>query len=190
VLRNGGAALEVLQKPCTACGEVLGLAVAHFSRHPRTRDGFQSVCRRCAAARVRARRREIRDGVAFRTASCVECSRVFSYRTGRSGRPPITCSARCTRERVNLKTRIKTYGLTMAEWEAMVAAANGCCVACSRKTARLVVDHCHETGAVRGLVCHSCNTGLGALGDDAVGLWATQVYLARATLDLRDLCAA
>lgn len=45
----------------------------------------------------------------------------------------------------------------------------GKCAICKDfpQTARnLHVDHCHQTGAVRGLLCHGCNTGIGALRDN------------------------
>jgi hypothetical protein len=41
----------------------------------------------------------------------------------------------------------------------------------------LVVDHDHNTGAVRGLLCHSCNTGLGHLGDSVETLARALDYL-------------
>jgi hypothetical protein len=41
------------------------------------------------------------------------------------------------------------------------------------------VDHCHETGKIRGLLCHSCNTGIGKLGDNLEGLQKAVSYLER-----------
>jgi hypothetical protein len=41
----------------------------------------------------------------------------------------------------------------------------------------LAVDHSHETGAFRGLLCHSCNRAIGLLGDDPARLRAAAEYL-------------
>ena len=70
------------------------------------------------------------------------------------------------------------YGLTPEQHAAMVEAQGGLCAICQRKR-KLVVDHCHETGVVRGLLCGECNIGIGKLGD-------TPASLARAVKYLRD----
>lgn len=57
---------------------------------------------------------------------------------------------------------------------------NGKCAICGEepKTVRgLHVDHCHKTGAVRGLLCHGCNTGIGALRDDPIVIKKALSYL-------------
>lgn len=62
----------------------------------------------------------------------------------------------------------KSYGITMDDYEAILAAQGAKCALCSisaesspRK--RLFVDHCHETGRVRGLLCDGCNKSLGVI---------------------------
>ena len=60
---------------------------------------------------------------------------------------------------------IRTYGITKAAYDAMLAGQGGHCALCPT-TEDLVVDHNHETDEVRGILCRSCNSGLGQLGDN------------------------
>lgn len=63
--------------------------------------------------------------------------------------------------------RIKSYGLTLDQYDEMYESQDGNCKICSEKPDRnLVIDHCHKTGVIRGLLCNSCNVALGAAKDD------------------------
>ena len=76
----------------------------------------------------------------------------------------------------------KKYGITPEDWDNMFATQGGGCAICkgSCSTGRkLAVDHCHTTGAVRGLLCARCNQGLGYFEDDADRLDAATKYLRR-----------
>lgn len=70
------------------------------------------------------------------------------------------------------------YGITLDNWDAMLAAQRGKC-ACCRGDLRIkpAVDHCHETMAIRGILCSECNTGIGKLGDNIEGLQRAETYL-------------
>jgi len=63
--------------------------------------------------------------------------------------------------------RIKAkYGISVAEYNKLFQKQNGVCAICGRTNKRrLVVDHNHITGEVRGLLCDNCNKGIGLMGD-------------------------
>ena len=75
------------------------------------------------------------------------------------------------------------YGIGVAEWQEMHDAQNGVCLICaeppgkSGRAKNLHVDHCHETGRVRGLLCTRCNTALGLFRDNPDLLRLATAYL-------------
>lgn len=70
----------------------------------------------------------------------------------------------------------RNYGITLAEFEARATEQNHRCAICRRKK-RLVVDHDHETGHVRGLLCSSCNLAIGLLSESLELTERLVVYL-------------
>jgi hypothetical protein len=60
---------------------------------------------------------------------------------------------------------MRSYGLTEAQRDEMTASQAGVCTICPKAPA-VHVDHCHETGRVRGVLCFNCNAAVGQLGDD------------------------
>jgi hypothetical protein len=73
--------------------------------------------------------------------------------------------------------RIKRkYGKTVEELEAIRLAQGGVCAICRTRDAN-VVDHCHESGLFRGLLCSQCNSMLGMAKDDTTILRAGIEYL-------------
>ena len=84
------------------------------------------------------------------------------------------------KEKLSDFERQRRYGLSAADYQAMLARQGGRCAACRRKPkpkCRLQVDHCHKTGQVRGLLCNRCNTMLGMGDDDPDRLRAGIAYL-------------
>lgn len=70
----------------------------------------------------------------------------------------------------------RKYNLTLEEYERRCEAQNNECACCGQR-AKLVIDHDHDTGELRGLICSSCNTGIGQLGDSIEGLQRAIDYL-------------
>ena len=66
----------------------------------------------------------------------------------------------------------KTYGITQKEYNDFVAKQNNKCQVCNTEATntgnwdRLVVDHCHTTGDIRGFLCQPCNIALGSARDN------------------------
>lgn len=95
-------------------------------------------------------------------------------------RPPYRAS-RCHECRSEY-ARWRNYGITRDEYTALLAAQKGVCAICggdpgTSRGGRFHVDHDHETGEVRGLLCASCNQGLGSFRDNPDYLAAAIRYL-------------
>lgn len=72
----------------------------------------------------------------------------------------------------------KRYGITTADVEQMIADQGGDCPICGDVLPEPAhIDHDHETGRVRGVLCRSCNQGLGMYRDDPARLRAAADYL-------------
>jgi hypothetical protein len=69
------------------------------------------------------------------------------------------------------------YGITLAAFAALEKAQGGACAICQKLSGRLAVDHEHDTGAVRGLLCVLCNAGLGHFDDDEARIERALEYL-------------
>lgn len=93
-----------------------------------------------------------------------------------------------SRARTNKKTRLKkVWKMSVEDFESLLKSQGNRCAVCgdieSRRgkwlTRNLNVDHCHDTGAVRGLLCNRCNLGLGYFKDDPILLLNAIKYLTK-----------
>lgn len=146
--------LTVAAKACRTCGEIK--ALDGFYKHPKTRDGYQGECKDCARVRAREWQRKNRGYTGL-----------LGPRDAVSGRGRLT---------------VRQYG-DMLEQQGGVCAICGKpetnVVGISGKASRLAIDHCHDTGKVRGLLCMRCNTGLGKFYDNKDMLRKAVAYLDR-----------
>ena len=173
-------------KACSRCSVVKPLADYHRERSHS--DGMASHCKECQ----RARDRERNSGPVRRDAGVARINewreqnpeKVKSAKRLWRERNPVVYSAITKRARRKYWLRSE-YGLTEAEYGAMLLEQGGVCAICQRPErsalhgggARLAVDHYHATGSVRGLLCGSCNRALGAFEDSAALLEKAIDYL-------------
>lgn len=80
----------------------------------------------------------------------------------------------------------KKYGLEVDEYEALLDSQDRKCAICGKQDGgkgarqsrdRLCVDHDHDTGAIRAMLCNNCNAGIGYLADDPTRLLDAMLYL-------------
>jgi Recombination endonuclease VII len=150
-------------KTCKTCMEVL--EDRYFRHHRRT-------CRFCVAAEARERR-DVLKGLGL----------TKGYKKNPEKQREWAAANRDKTRGYRLKWR---HGITKPEFDALLAEQDGRCAVC--KTGQPVghgfnVDHDHNTGSIRGILCPLCNTGIGKLGDTAEGVRAAYCYLVNQPTD-------
>lgn len=124
-----------------------------FNRDKNRKDGLNPWCKTCQNASTRA-------------ATDPENHRKYmsAYRKSDRGKA----------------SRLKyQYGIGPEEIQFLLAVQEGACAICRKPLIRKVIDHNHTTGKVRGLLCFSCNIGLGEFQDNPEILLAARDYLVR-----------
>lgn len=147
-------------KRCAACDRVRAVSMFYRKRTQTARgwawDTFCIECRRSACKEYGATHKAARNA---------------RLRRWRKANPSL---AKAKDRRAHLKAK---YGLSPEQVESMRKAQGGKCAICDRKQARLLVDHCHTSGKVRGLLCQTCNTFLGWYEGKAEHILRFQKYL-------------
>ncbi len=95
------------------------------------------------------------------------------------------------------KARSRVYGVPVGWYVEQLARQNGCCAICgvtpedqrNRKATLLSIDHRHSPHQVRGLLCHTCNLGIGHFGDSAARVIRAAEYLKAYDAALVTTCA-
>lgn len=106
-------------------------------------------------------------------ATCSQCGPVKIRKQGTRFR----CAIRATEQNRNKKMRAR-YGITLDEVNARIGKTGGMCEACGDRPGRFV-DHDHETGTVRGILCSGCNLALGHLAESLHRIHGLAKYVKR-----------
>lgn len=81
------------------------------------------------------------------------------------------------REKYRLRHLLKEYGLSIEQYNEILHRQGGVCAICKKTPEKFHVDHDHQTGQVRGLLCSPCNVVLGLMKDLPERLRAAAAYL-------------
>ena len=145
------------EKTCSVCQETK--LIEAFKKDSSLSSGHKSICKKCHNA---------------------------SHKMRKASSDPI--AIRASRRNSLLKCE---YNLTPEQYDRMVEEQHGLCAVCKRPETRidrrtgiircLSIDHDHKTGKVRRLLCATCNSALGLLGDDPVRIAALLKYIQQHT---------
>lgn len=121
----------------------------------------------------------------FKPKKCRYCENIFEPKAPSH----LYCSDECSANGVIQRHYRKSYNLSYKEVIKLRNEQNNVCAICKkpgfmmnqRVKSGLNVDHCHETGVVRGMLCHNCNRALGLFQDNISLLQEAINYLEGAT---------
>lgn len=187
--------MEIVSKVCRECK--IERPISDFGKRSRETDGFYNHCKFCLRNAIERRRVEFSSqNVSKGCKTCGEIKALSEF--GKRHDNPDGYEPHC-RECTNRKKRAtyrknaangnartyhfrRKYGITPADYDTLLQKQNGLCAICGKTNSKakwhpLAVDHCHETGKIRGLLCHNCNHGLGCFQDNAVLLTKALDYL-------------
>lgn len=124
---------------------------------------YQPYCRECTSTYQRDRRAEKKANGTYKPQTRTEADKERDRKTAR-------------------RTNLRKYGITESDYEDQLQVQQGRCAICRTNTpwtrsSVWHVDHCHSSGAFRGLLCSNCNTGLGQFKDNIEFLKAAIEYL-------------
>jgi hypothetical protein len=113
---------------------------------------------------------------------CRECAAQFARERIWAWRQSLDPELRARYDRSSNLMRL--YGLTLDEYDALVVQQDGVCAICGEppvkgRGKRLVVDHDHQTGRIRGLLCALCNVAIGYLREDPELFDRAKTYLTK-----------
>jgi len=168
---------ELSKLPCTkVCKQCLQTKPrTEFFQQPRCSDGLFARCKACAKKASRAwalanpeatRAAQKRSQKKHRKKRCAEATAYYHLH-------------RAEKAAYKKRRNITKHGISEAAFHTMVEAQGGKCAICAQppKRGRLHIDHNHQTGAVRGLLCSPCNTGLGLFAENPQNLNSAISYL-------------
>ena len=137
---------------CTHCGKdesVIDGESLYFQKDKQKKYGFRMQCKECRSFKTKEWRSKNENMLNIKNAS---------------------------------RKMIVRYGISIDDYDDMLRSQNGVCAICgtskiAKNKTRFAIDHCHNTGRIRGLLCTNCNSGIGKLKDNPNILIKAYEYL-------------
>lgn len=162
-----------MSKFCKKCKQTQPLE--SFYKDKSKKDGLSTTCKSCRKKQMAEYRAnpEIAERARVRARKWHQENKEYARKSRRERYSP--------KKRLE-KLLIEKYDLSLEDYDDLNQKQDGVCAICgttkgSKKGGRLVVDHCHQSNVVRGLLCHSCNRGLGMFRDNPTLLKKALAYL-------------
>lgn len=168
------------KKPCTKCG-----VVKPISEYYTTNGRVQSWCGTCTLEYAKTWRAKNPERVAAGRTKWrkenperqLRNSREY-YRKNKDRLDEYRRNYAKANPEKELDWRLKgDFGIGLDEYMELLEKQGGICAICSRDDRKIVIDHDHLTGKIRGLLCIRCNVALGTFGDTAEGVERALNYL-------------
>jgi len=146
------------ERKCKACGRTQPMD--QFNRNPISREGRAWTCKSCMSSiEYRIKHRKYNKDYYDKRRSTEDGRRLLR----------------------NIWLQ-RDHDITVDQYDEILASQGGKCAICGTtdpggRGNRYHVDHCHETGSIRGLLCHMCNKTLGNFGDNISGIMRVVKYL-------------
>ena len=166
-------------KRCVRCGILKPLS--EFNIHNRERGYYRNLCKECQNEWAREYNKTEQAQLTREEWNKKNQDKIEAYRDFYKNDPV----QKAKRKKYHRKKRLmENFGITVEEYDNMLASQGGKCAICGTdkpysngRIKNFLVDHCHETGQIRGLLCHNCNVGLGNFKDDSRILFKALTYL-------------
>ena len=181
------------EKKCVGCHKIYPATAEYFNKRKGSKDGLRNTCRACRkiymegyndvperklTAKKRKARPEVRE-------QARRAQKLYNRTPG--GKAAAARGLKKYKESGKMRDAQlrRNYSITLGDYNELFQQQGGVCAICREKEThknqygvmQLSVDHCHETGKIRGLLCNNCNRGIGLLGDDPLRLVKAAGYL-------------
>lgn len=154
-----------MTKVCKKCGSEKSISDFYTLTNQHTKDGLFSKCKPCMLEEQRIYRNANKEKVSAK-------AKAWREKNPERNRENCRKAEQRNKEKRRAQRLKRYYGISFAEYQDLIEQQKGLCKICGRdplkvflRSSSYCVDHDHETGKVRGILCGKCNAALGMLQD-------------------------